>query len=273
MGRLDQLDLTRRLSRTEQDVRIAAAQARLTQLRLTLGGLIGTDAGARQDPARRDHPLGPPLLIAFEGWDAAGKGGAIRRLTAAIDPRHVRVVQFAAPTLAELRHHWLHRFWGPLPGRGGMAVYDRSWYGRVLVERVEGLTPEPDWQRAYGEIRQFERQLADDGTILVKLWLHVSDEEQLRRFERRRRDPLKSWKLTDEDWRNREKRAEYVAAVEQMVAETDVPDAPWDLIAAESKPWARVAVLETVIRRIEQRCAELDFALPEPLPVRDDADG
>ncbi|MFA4927043.1 MAG: UDP-galactose-lipid carrier transferase [Patulibacter sp.] len=274
MGRLDELDLSLRLSRTEQDVRVAAAQQRLTQLRLTLGGLIGAeDADHLQDPSRRDHPLGPPLLIVFEGWDASGKGGAIRRLTAAIDPRHVRVAQFAAPTLTELRHHWLHRFWGPLPGRGGMAVYDRSWYGRVLVERVEQLTPEVDWRRAYEEIREFERQLADDGTIIVKFWLQISDEEQLARFERRRTDPLKSWKLTAEDWRNREKRAPYEQAIEQMVAETDTAHAPWDLIPAESKRWARVAVLETVIARIEQRCAELGFALPEPLTIRDGEDG
>nr|MBF6618734.1 UDP-galactose-lipid carrier transferase [Patulibacter sp.] len=243
MGRLDRLDLTLRLSRAEQDARIAAGQQRLAQLRLTLGGLIGAEPPEQQqDPARRDHPLGPPLLIVFEGWDAAGKGGAIRRLTAAIDPRHVRVAQFAAPTLSELRHHWLHRFWGPLPGRGGMAVYDRSWYGRVLVERVEDLTPEADWRRAYEEIREFERQLADDGTIIVKFWLQISDEEQLARFERRRTDPLKSWKLTAEDWRNREKRPAYEQAVEELVAETDTAHAPWDLIPAESKRWARVAV-------------------------------
>ncbi len=274
MGRLDQLDLSLRLSRPEQDARVEAAQQRLTQIRLTLGGLIGEqDPEHLQDPARRDFPLGPPLLIAFEGWDASGKGGAIRRLTAAIDPRHVRVAQFAAPTLAELRHHWLHRFWGPLPGRGGMAVYDRSWYGRVLVERVERLTSEANWRRAYQEIREFERQLADDGAIIVKFWLHISDEEQLERFERRRTDPLKSWKLTAEDWRNREKRDEYTAAVEQMVAETDSGHAPWDLIPAESKRWARVAVLETVIRRVEQRCAELGFALPQPLLVETDGDG
>lgn len=274
MGRLDQLDLTLRLSRPEQDARIEAAQRRLTQLRLTLGGLTGPeDPEHLQDPARRDFPLGPPLLIGFEGWDAAGKGGAIRRLTAAIDPRHVRVAQFAAPSPTERRHHWLHRFWAPLPGRGGMSVYDRTWYGRVLVERVERLTPERDWRRAYEEIREFERQLTDDGAIVIKVWLHISADEQLARFERRRHDPLKSWKLTAEDWRNRDKRDEYTAAVEEMIDQTDTTHAPWDLIPAESKRWARVAVLETVIARIERRCAELDFALPEPLAVLDDPDG
>ncbi len=268
MARLDQLDLGLRLSREEQDTRIAAAQRRLAQLRLTLGGLMGAeDPDHIPDPARRDHPLGPPLLVMFEGWDASGKGGAIKRLTGAIDPRHVRVAQFAAPTPVELRHHWLHRFWGPLPGRGGMSVYDRSWYGRVLVERVEQLTPEVDWRRAYQEIREFERQLADDGTILIKFWLQISPEEQLERFERRRHDPLKAWKLTAEDWRNRDRRDAYTAAVEEMVAETDAGHAPWDLVPAESKRWARVAVLETTVHRIEQRCEELDFALPAPLPV------
>lgn len=266
MGRLDELDLSLRLSREEQDVRIVAAQTRLAQLRLTLGGLTGADSPHHlQDPARRDYPIGPPLLVAFEGWDAAGKGGSIKRLTGSLDPRHFRVAQFATPTPAELRHHWLHRFWLPLPGRGGMAVYDRTWYGRVLVERVEKLTPKADWRRAYREIREFERQLIDDGTILVKFWLHISDKEQLERFERRRTDPLKSWKLTEEDWRNRGKRGAYTAAVEEMVQETDREHAPWDLIPAESKRWARVAVLETTIRRVEQRCEELGFALPEPL--------
>src|SRR5690349_15209461 len=157
MGRLDQLDLTLRLSRPEQDARIEAAQRRLTQLRLTLGGLTGPeDPEHLQDPARRDFPLGPPLLIAFEGWDAAGKGGAI----GGADPGR------AAPPLAA-------PLLGPLPGRGGMAVYDRTWYGRVLVERVERLTPEADWRRAYEEIREFERQLTDDGAIVVKFWLHI----------------------------------------------------------------------------------------------------
>jgi polyphosphate kinase 2 (PPK2 family) len=274
MGRLDDLDLGLRLSRKEQDRRLEAAATRLSQLRLTLGGQTGAgDPRSLEDPKRRDHPIGPPLLIVFEGWDASGKGGAIKRLTGGLDPRHYRVVQYAAPTPDELRHHWLHRFWGPLPGRGGMAVYDRTWYGRVLVERVEELTPEVDWRRGYQEIREFERQLTDDGTILIKFWLHVSPEEQLERFERRRDDPLKAWKLTDEDWRNRDKRDLYTTAIEEMVAETDTGHAPWDLIAADSKRWARVAVLETVIKRIEDRCDELDFDLPAPLDATDEEAG
>jgi polyphosphate kinase 2 (PPK2 family) len=267
MGRLDELDLTLRLSRKEQDRRLEAAQTRLAQLRLALGGQTGPEG------AEGHHPFGPPLLIVFEGWDASGKGGAIKRLVAPLDARHYRVAQFAAPTADELRHHWLHRFWLPLPGRGGMAIYDRTWYGRVLVERVEDLTPEIDWRRGYQEIREFERQLADDGTILVKFWLHVSDQEQLERFERRKNDPLKAWKLTEEDWRNRARREDYVAAVEEMVAETDSGYAPWDLIPADSKRWARVAVVETVIKRIEERCETLGFVLPPPAGTKDEEAG
>ena len=147
------------------------------------------------------------MLVLFEGWDASGKGGAIKRLVAQLDPRHVRVQEFAAPNSDEKRHHFLWRFWPKLPGWGGMAVFDRSWYGRVLVERVEGFASDEQWLRAYDEIHELERTLADEGTIIVKIWLHISLEEQLRRFEARRDDPLKTWKLTDEDWRNREKRA------------------------------------------------------------------
>ena len=160
------------------------------------------------------------MCVVFEGWDASGKGGAIKRLVKQLDPRHVRVRSFSAPTDDEQRHHWLWRFWPVLPGWGGMAVFDRSWYGRVLVERVEGFAEHDAWQRAYTEIREFESMLVVEGTILVKFWMHISEEEQLRRFEARKKDPLKSWKLTDEDWRNREKRAEYAEAVEDMLDRT-----------------------------------------------------
>ncbi len=240
MGRLDAVDLSLTLSRREEERELGLAWERLTQLRLTLGGLIG-DAG-----------LGPPLLVLFEGWDASGKGGAIKRLVAPLDPRHVRVVQFAAPTADERRHHFLWRFWPVLPGWGGMAVFDRSWYGRVLVERVEELATREQWLRAYDEINSFERTLANEGTILVKLWLHVSPEEQLRRFERRAADPLKAWKLTEEDWANRGRRAEYEQAVEDMLARTDEPRARWRPIAAESKRYARVAVVRATIEAIEE---------------------
>jgi polyphosphate kinase 2 (PPK2 family) len=240
VGALDELDLSLKLSREEEAERLEAAQNRLLELRLLLGGLIG-------DEGR----LGPPLCVLLEGWDASGKGGAIRRLVASLDPRHVRVKQFAAPTHDEKRHHWLWRFWPALPGWGGMAVLDRSWYGRVLVERVEGFADEAAWRRAYEEIRDFERMLHAEGMVLVKLWLHISDAEQLERFEKRAADPLKAWKLTDEDWRNRDKRPQYLDAIEDMVVETSSGFAPWTLVEAESKHYARVKVIETVIAAVE----------------------
>ena len=187
----------------------------------------------------------------MEGWDAAGKGGAIKRMVADLDARHVRVKEFAAPTHDEKRHHFLWRFWPALPGWGGMAVLDRSWYGRVLVERVEEFASEEEWTRAYEEICNFERTLADEGMILVKIWLHISSDKQADRFRKREGDPLKSWKLTEEDWRNREKRPQYEEAVEEMIERTDRPYAPWHVIAAENKRYARVEVIETVIREIE----------------------
>ena len=239
MGALDELDLSLKLSRAEEAERLEAAQRRLLELRLVLGGLIGGQG------------IGPPLCVVLEGWDASGKGGAIKRLVASLDPRHVRVKQFAAPSRDELRHHWLWRFWPALPGWGGMAVLDRSWYGRVLVERVEGFASEDAWRRAYEEIRDYEHMLHAEGMVLVKLWLHVSDEEQLERFEARAKDPLKAWKLTEEDWRNRDKRTAYLEAVEDMVRETSTDFAPWTLVEADSKRYARVKAIETVIAAAE----------------------
>jgi AMP-polyphosphate phosphotransferase len=239
VGRLDELDLSADLSKKEAKARLTAAQDRMQALRLELAGLDG------------DPELGPPLCVVLEGWDASGKGGAIKRLVAKLDPRHVRVKQYSAPTPDELRHHWLWRFWPALPGWGGMAILDRSWYGRVLVERVEGYADEADWRRAYDEINAFERTLSDEGTVLVKVWLHVSDEEQLRRFESRQEDPLKAYKLTEEDWRNRGKRDAYCEAVEEMLEKTSTGWAPWHLVEGDSKRFARVKVLETVVAATE----------------------
>jgi polyphosphate kinase 2 (PPK2 family) len=254
MGALDDLDLTLTLSRDQEAERLESAWTRLTQLRLTLGGLIGSGE------------LGPPVCVVFEGNDASGKGGAIKRLVAQLDPRHVRVVQFAAPTHDEKRHHFLWRFWPSLPGWGGMAVFDRSWYGRVLVERVEGFARREQWLRAYDEINGFERTLADEGMILIKFWLHISPEEQLKRFRKREKDPLKSWKLTDDDWRNREKRGAYDEAVEDMVARTSIePHARWHLIPADSKRYARVAVIEAVIAEIEEGMHRHGMEPPDPI--------
>jgi polyphosphate kinase 2 (PPK2 family) len=239
MASLEDIDLSLSLSRREEEAELKRAWERLVQLRLTLGGLIG------------EQEVGPPVCVVFEGWDASGKGGAIKRLVSPLDPRHVRVVQFAAPSHDERRHHFLGRFWPVLPGWGGMAVFDRSWYGRVLVERVDGLASREQWLRAYDEINAFERTLADEGTILVKLWLHISEQEQLRRFEARAADPLKAWKLTEDDWANRARRPEYEQAIEDMLARTDQPHAPWHPVAAESKRYARVAVLRDVNEAIE----------------------
>jgi polyphosphate kinase 2 (PPK2 family) len=248
MTRLSEVDLSLRVKRKEQDERLLIAQNHLQGLRLQLGGKLHSQ-----------EDLGPPVCVVMEGWDASGKGGAIRRLVAKMDPRHYRVKAFSAPTPDEQRHQFLWRFWPALPGWGGMAILDRSWYGRVLVERVEGLTDEPTWRRGYEEINAFEKMLADEGTIFIKLWLHISSEEQLKRFKKRDEDPLKQWKLTDEDWRNREKRPAYEEAVEEMFERTSTDWAPWHVIPAEQKKYARVAVIETVIAEIERGMRERGF--------------
>jgi polyphosphate kinase 2 (PPK2 family) len=239
VSRLKSLDLSRKLGKEEEAERLETLWPRLSALRLALGGLI------------EGYDIGPPVLVLFEGWDASGKGGIIKRLVTPLDSRHVRVAQFSAPTPDEKRHHFLLRFAGKLPGWGGMAVFDRSWYGRVLVERVEGFASEREWRRGYGEIVGLEQSLAAEGMVIIKFWLHTSSKEQLHRFEARAKDPLKRWKLTDEDWRNRKKRRAYLRAVEDMLERTDHEAAPWHVIEAENKRYARVKVVETVIERIE----------------------
>jgi len=236
---LRDVDLSLKMGAHEGQDRVAKAQKRLLALRLQLAGLMPTGE------------VGPPLCVLFEGWDASGKGGSIRRLVAMLDPRHVRVHQFAAPSDDERKHHFLHRFADAMPGWGGMSVLDRSWYGRVLVERVEGFASQAEWERAYPQIVEWERGLATEGAVLVKVWLEVSEDEQLRRFRAREHDPLKRWKLTGEDWRNLSRRADYEVAIEDMLGNTDHAAAPWHVIAAESKPYARVSVLELVISNIE----------------------
>ena len=254
MSVLDHLDMNLKLSRAEEASRLAQAQDRLLYLRLVLGGIFGGEG-----------VLGPPVTIVFEGWDASGKGGAIKRLVTPLDPRHVRVVSFAAPTYDEKRHHFLSRFWSVLPGWGGMAVMDRSWYGRILVERVEGFAEEEQWRRAYDEIKSFERTLTDEGMLIIKFWMHITHEEQLKRFQRRAKDPLKGWKLTDEDWRNREKRPDYEAAVLEMIERTDTSFAPWTVVEGDSKRYARVKVIETVNAAIEDALARKGIPLPDAL--------
>jgi polyphosphate kinase 2 (PPK2 family) len=250
MPRLDTLDMTGRLDRATYEKRLAAGQRRLLQLRLHLGGQMG-DAGR-----------GPGLVVVFEGPDASGKGGAIKTIVGHLDPRHYTVCNIAAPTPVEKRHHFLWRFHPYVPGLGDMTVFDRSWYGRVLVERIEGFATKEEWSRAYEAIVEFERSMVAEGTIIVKFWTHVSDDEQLARFEDRAADPLKRWKLTEEDWRNRKRNREYEQCAEDMFAETEHPDAPWDVIGAEQKRYARITVLETLIDRVEVGMKRFGMRVP-----------
>jgi len=240
MGRLDEIDLSAKLSTDEYEKRLAAAQERFLELRLRLGGQIG------------DCEIGPGLLVVMEGSDAGGKGGAIKRIVERLDPRHYSVYSYAKPNDREKRHHFLWRFWTKVPGLGGMCLFDRSWYGRLLVERVEKFATVEQWSRAYDEIVQFDRSMVMEGVILVKFWIQVSPDEQLRRFESRQNDKLRSWKLTEEDWRNRDKADQYGEAVEEMFLRTDHDLARWNLVSGENKKWARVIILETLCDRVDE---------------------
>jgi polyphosphate kinase 2 (PPK2 family) len=186
------------------------------------------------------------LVVLFEGPDAAGKGGAIRRMVERLDPRLLRVHSVVKPTEEEYSHHYMWRFWSKLPRYGQTAVFDRSWYGRVLVERVERFATEREWKRAYEEITHFEKSLAEDGTVFVKIYLHISKDEQLSRFKRREADPYKHWKITDEDWRNRRKWDEHNAAAEAMFEKTSTPSSPWIILPANYKWHARIEVIRAV---------------------------
>jgi polyphosphate:AMP phosphotransferase len=192
-------------------------------------------------------------ILVFEGWDAGGKGGAIRRITRALDARNYQVFAIGPPTDEEQAHHYLWRFWRHLSRAGRFTIYDRSWYGRVLVERVEGFATKTEWRRAYAEINDFERQLADHGTVVLKFWIHISPEEQERRFKDRAETPYKRWKLTEEDWRNREKWAEYESAVDDMIERTSTAVAPWHLISGNDKRYARVEILTRICEALEAR--------------------
>lgn len=199
---------------------------------------------------------GISTLVVFEGWDAAGKGGAIRRCTAALDARRYEVIPFAAPSDEEKAHHYLWRFWRHLGRAGRVTFFDRSWYGRVLVERVERFTHEEDWMRAYAEINDFEAQLVEGGIVLVKFWLHITPEEQYARFKARQEVSYKRWKLTAEDWRNREKWADYEMAVNDMVERTSTAPAPWTLVEGNDKRFARIRVLKTLCANLEKALAK-----------------
>jgi len=231
---LRSLDLTQRIPEADYPKEIAKWQSRLAEL--------------TQVKRFRDHSL----VLAFEGADAAGKGGAIRRVTGALDARQYVTVPTAAPTDAEKLFPYLWRFWLRVPPRGGITIFDRTWYGRVLVERVEGLCSEFDWRRAYDEINQFEEQVVEDGAIVCKFWLQVSKSEQYRRFKAREKTPFKRFKITAEDWRNRSKWDAYQQAVADMVDQTSSELAPWTLVEAEDKYFARVKILKTIVRRLTE---------------------
>ncbi|MBR1874096.1 MAG: phosphate--AMP phosphotransferase [Eubacterium sp.] len=193
-----------------------------------------------------------PVVLAFEGWDAGGKGGAIKRITQAIDPRGYEVVPTASPNDIEKAHHYLWRFWEKFPKDGHMAIFDRTWYGRVMVERIEGFATEDEWKRAYAEINNMESQLVKNGTVVLKFWMHIDKDEQAARFKSRQETPEKQWKITDEDWRNREKWDEYEKAVDEMIVRTSTKGAPWHVIEANDKRYARIKVLEIVVEALER---------------------
>ena len=236
-GLLASLDMTQALSKDDYKEQLATEQARL--------------AGLMRDKRMRKHAL----IAAFEGNDAAGKGGAIRRVTGALDPRQYRIVPVAAPSEEERAQPYLWRFWRHIPARGHFTIFDRSWYGRVLVERVEGFCSQADWLRAYGEINDFEEQLTNAGVILVKFWLAIDKQTQLKRFKEREQIPFKRFKITEEDWRNREKWDDYTDAVGDMVDRTSTEIAPWTLIEANDKRFARVKVLRTINEALERAFA------------------
>ena len=194
-----------------------------------------------------------PVVLAFEGWDAGGKGGAIKRLTARLDPRGYEVIPTASPNDIEKAHHYLWRFWNNMPKAGHIAIFDRTWYGRVMVERIEGFCTKAEWQRAYKEINQMEEHLANAGTVIIKFWMHIDKDEQERRFKERMETPEKQWKITDEDWQNKEKWPQYEEAVNEMIVRTSTPHAPWVIVEGNSKYYARVKVLQTVVDALEER--------------------
>jgi len=232
-SRLAKVDLNQKIERQEYSLRLKSAQYELS----------------RMHNAMYEQRLAAAMV--FEGWDAAGKGGAIVRTVAPLDPRGYKVAPYGAPNDTERAHHYLWRFWNEVPKAGHLTVYDRSWYGRVMVERVEGFCKTADWKRAFGEINDFEKQLTDSGIVLLKFWLHIDQDEQLRRFELRTNTPEKTWKITDEDWRNRDKWDQYLEAVDEMLFRTSTDYAPWTIVEAVDKPFARIKVIETVRDRLQ----------------------
>jgi polyphosphate:AMP phosphotransferase len=237
---LASIDLSSTLSHQDYKQQLKQEQVTLRRLQLKI----------------HEHQI--PVLVIFEGWDAAGKGGAIKRLTETLDPRSYVVHPFSAPTDEEKKHHYLWRFWRRLPTAGTIGIFDRSWYGRVLVERVEEFATDLEWRRAYREINEFEAQLVQSGIVLLKFWLHISPEEQLKRFQNRENDLFRQYKLTEEDWRNREQWPLYEVAINQAIHRTSTLLAPWHLIAANDKQYARVKVIQTVVQGIQARLKRFD---------------
>ena len=232
---LDRLDMTRRLDPKDFDTALERQQGRLNLLQ------------------RKANAKGVSTILVFEGWDAAGKGGTIQRITGALDARDYQVIPTSAPTDEEKARHYLWRFWRHLSRAGRITIFDRSWYGRVLVERVEGLATEEEYRRGYGEINHFEEHLVAHGILVVKFWIHITKDEQLRRFRDRRRIEHKRWKITDEDWRNRNRWSDYTLAVNEMVARTSTRVAPWTLVEGNDKNYARIKVIKTLADRLERR--------------------
>ncbi|MEM1058100.1 MAG: UDP-galactose-lipid carrier transferase [Verrucomicrobiota bacterium] len=234
MGLLDTLNQDHDMERDEYKSRLHDLQLAMLELQQELLGTRRT------------------LILAFEGPDAGGKGGAIKRVIEMLDPHKIKLHAITKPTQTEYRYHYLWRFWNKLPAQGETAIFDRSWYGRVLVERVEGFATKHEWKRAYEELNEFERVLIDDGSILLKFYIHITKEEQKHRFERRQKDPFKRWKINDEDWRNRDKWNQHIDAAEDMFKLTSSPQAPWHVVAGNYKWYARTKVLRTVVEKLKK---------------------
>lgn len=252
---LEKVDLTRKLPKGEYKALIPVLQRRLYDL----------------EKACWDAKV--PSVIVFEGWDAAGKGTSINLLTSRLDPRGFKLYPIQAARTFETHLPWLWRFWLKTPNYGEMAIFDRSWYGRVLVERVEELTPVREWRKGYRDIVGFERALADDGYVLIKFFLHISKSEQKRRFKKLEKDPLKSWHVQPEDWDHHRKYNKYLVAIEEMLERTDTEWGPWTIVEATDRRWARAKIFQTIIRRLEEALTDRGFELPEeelfPVPEED----
>jgi polyphosphate kinase 2 (PPK2 family) len=244
---LEKIDLTRKLPKEEYKKRIPQLQRRLYDL----------------EKSCWDAKI--PSIIVFEGWDAAGKGTSINLLTSRLDPRGFQLYPIREARTFEKHLPWLWRFWLKIPNYGEMAIFDRSWYGRVLVERVEGLTPVSEWRKGYRDISDFERTLADDGCVIVKFFLHIDKKEQKRRFKKLEKNPLKSWHVQPEDWEHHRRYKDYVVAIEEMLERTDTEWGPWTIVEATDRRWARVKIFETIIQRLEEALSERGFELPEEI--------